>query len=130
MNLNLPQLEASVFHFAEAPQARVSMEENEEIAHSRWKPTRRQREILKQLFRGGDHNPTRARINEITELLKVHGNVEAKNVFYWCQNSHSRHKRKQQRKLARNATRGNNKENEISGSSRTPICSSPSRGRL
>eukprot|EP00253_Pinus_taeda_P004947 PITA_04947 len=71
------------------------MERREEITWSRWTPTKRQKEILEDLFRQGHRNPSRSRINEITTLLKQHGKVDAKNVFYWFQNTQARSKRKQ-----------------------------------
>ena len=66
-----------------------------EIKWSRWKPTKRQKEILEELFRKGHCNPSRSHIDEITIQLKEHGNVQAKNVFYWFHNTHERYKRKQ-----------------------------------
>ena len=100
------------------------MESNREITCGRWKPTERQKKILTQLFNAGERNPSRARLNDITKLLKVHGNVESKNVFYWFQNSYNRKKRKEQK----NSMLHNQKE--IVGSSQAAICSSPSNGRL
>lgn len=69
-----------------------------EITWSRWTPTKRHKEILEELFRQGLRNPSRSRINEITTLLKQHGKVEAKNVFYWFQNTQARSKSKQKMK--------------------------------
>ena len=68
------------------------METKGEIKWSRWKPTKRQKEILEELFRQGNCNPSRSHIDEITNLLKQHGIKECVN--YWFQNSHVRNKRK------------------------------------
>jgi hypothetical protein len=36
-------------------------------------------------------------MDDFTNLLKDYGNVEAKNVFYWFRNNHTRNKRKQEK---------------------------------
>eukprot|EP00253_Pinus_taeda_P010858 PITA_10858 len=73
------------------------MERKEEINWSRWRPTKRQKEILEDLLKQVHCNGGRSRINEITNLLKQHGKVEAHNVFYWFQNTQARRKMKQKK---------------------------------
>ena len=63
------------------------MERNGEITSFPWKPTEAQKEILEKLFEEGYSDRTRNGINEITNLLKHQGDVEAKNVFYWFHNA-------------------------------------------
>jgi hypothetical protein len=71
------------------------METNGEIPTSHWKPTEAQKEILERLFKEGRRDRSRNGINEVTNLLKHHGDVEAKNVFYWFQNADVSKKQKQ-----------------------------------
>jgi hypothetical protein len=123
MNRNSAQQDESIFHTADSAQSRVSMKKKEETTFPRWKRIKRQKKILKLLFEAGERNPDRTR----TKLLKLHGNIEEKNVFYWFQKSHSRKKREQQKNWVHALSLN---QNEIGGSSQAPICSSRSNGKL
>jgi hypothetical protein len=127
MNPNSAQQDESVFHTADSAQSRVSMKKKEETTCPRWKRTKRQKEILKLLFEAGECNPDRTRMKQITKLLKLHGNIKEKNVFYWFQKSHSCKKREQQKNWVHALSLN---QNEIGGSSQAPICSSRSNGKL
>ena len=64
--------------------------DDRESTSYRWIPTEIQKDILEEQFKVVGHSPTRTRIKHITSLLKVHGNIEAMDVFYWFQiKSHS-----------------------------------------
>jgi hypothetical protein len=86
------------------------MEGKEEIEWSRWQPTKRQKEILEELFKEGHRNPSPSLIDHFTNLLKQYGNIEAKNVFYWFQNNHARNKRKQEKETHADNKRKQKKE--------------------
>ncbi|XP_062227482.1 WUSCHEL-related homeobox 1-like [Phragmites australis] len=64
---------------------------------SRWTPTSEQLKILKELYYGcGIRSPNSEQIQRITTMLRQHGKIEGKNVFYWFQNhkARERHKRR------------------------------------
>ena len=116
-NLSSPHNHDSGLSSVESSDPRVSMEGNQVIRSNRWRPTERQKEILEQLFNQGERNPSRQRANEITNMLKSHGDVQARNISYWFQNSHSRRKRKEQRELMQGLSP---QQNVNAGSNQTP----------
>ena len=62
---------------------------------SRWTPTAEQLRILKELYYGcGVRSPTAEQIQRITAMLRQHGKIEGKNVFYWFQNHKARERQK------------------------------------
>ncbi|KAL6844417.1 hypothetical protein ACP4OV_026090 [Aristida adscensionis] len=64
---------------------------------SRWTPTPEQIKKLKELYHDcGIRSPNAEQIQRITAMLRQHGRVEGKNVFYWFQNhkARERHKRR------------------------------------
>ncbi|XP_062186056.1 WUSCHEL-related homeobox 1-like [Phragmites australis] len=62
---------------------------------SRWTPTPEQIKILKELYYGcGIRSPNSEQIQRITALLRQHGKIEGKNVFYWFQNRKARERLK------------------------------------
>ncbi|TVU16461.1 hypothetical protein EJB05_40027, partial [Eragrostis curvula] len=62
---------------------------------SRWTPTPEQLRILKDLYYGcGVRSPTAEQIQRITAMLRQHGKIEGKNVFYWFQNHKARERQK------------------------------------
>ncbi|KAH9327825.1 hypothetical protein KI387_043759 [Taxus chinensis] len=62
---------------------------------SRWNPTREQIAILESLYRQGIRTPSAQQIQQITCRLRMHGNIEGKNVFYWFQNHKARQRQKE-----------------------------------
>lgn len=67
-----------------------NMDNDRESTSYRWIPTEIQKDILEEQFKVVGHNPTGTSIKHITSLLKIYGNVEAMDVFYWFQiKSHS-----------------------------------------
>ena len=62
---------------------------------SRWTPTPEQIRILKELYYGcGIRSPNSEQIQRITAMLRQHGKIEGKNVFYWFQNHKARERQK------------------------------------
>jgi hypothetical protein len=62
---------------------------------SRWTPTPEQLRILKELYYTcGVRSPTAEQIQRITAMLRQHGKIEGKNVFYWFQNHKARERQK------------------------------------
>lgn len=62
---------------------------------SRWTPTPEQLRMLKELYYGcGVRSPTAEQIQHITGMLRQHGKIEGKNVFYWFQNHKARERQK------------------------------------
>ncbi|WVZ87560.1 hypothetical protein U9M48_034179 [Paspalum notatum var. saurae] len=62
---------------------------------SRWTPTPEQIRILKELYYGcGIRSPNAEQIQRITAMLRQHGKIEGKNVFYWFQNHKARERQK------------------------------------
>ncbi|XP_062186057.1 WUSCHEL-related homeobox 1-like [Phragmites australis] len=62
---------------------------------SRWTPTPEQIKILKELYYGcGIRSPNSEQIQRITAMLRQHGKIEGKNVFYWFQNHKARERQK------------------------------------
>ena len=62
---------------------------------SRWTPTPEQIKILKELYYGCSiRSPNSEQIQRITALLRQHGKIEGKNVFYWFQNHKARERQK------------------------------------
>jgi hypothetical protein len=105
------------------------MKRNEEIQYGRWKPTDRQIDILQNLYKEGERNPNRDREVQIANRLKVHGDIEAKNVHYWFQNAQWRNRQKQQMNLEEKSREALN-EREVAGSSQASVCSSRDNGKL
>nr|QGM50362.1 Zm-WUS2 [Expression vector pHP80770]QGM50371.1 Zm-WUS2 [Expression vector pHP83027]QGM50374.1 Zm-WUS2 [Expression vector pHP83621]QGM50388.1 Zm-WUS2 [Expression vector pHP87078]QGM50391.1 Zm-WUS2 [Expression vector pHP85848]QGM50395.1 Zm-WUS2 [Expression vector pHP87598]QGM50398.1 Zm-WUS2 [Expression vector pHP88158]QIN53505.1 ZM-WUS2 [Cloning vector 6-AXIG:WUS2:IN2]QJD07417.1 ZM-WUS2 [Cloning vector pLGS1] len=62
---------------------------------SRWTPTPEQIRMLKELYYGcGIRSPSSEQIQRITAMLRQHGKIEGKNVFYWFQNHKARERQK------------------------------------
>ncbi|KAL6651863.1 hypothetical protein ACP70R_010788 [Stipagrostis hirtigluma subsp. patula] len=62
---------------------------------ARWTPTPEQIRILKELYYGcGIRSPNAEQIQRITAMLRQHGKIEGKNVFYWFQNHKARERQK------------------------------------
>jgi len=62
---------------------------------SRWTPTPEQIRILKEFYYGcGIRSPNSEQIQRITAMLRQHGKIEGKNVFYWFQNHKARERQK------------------------------------
>jgi hypothetical protein len=62
---------------------------------SRWTPTPEQIKILKELYYGcGIRSPNSEQIQRITAMLRQHGKIEGKNVFYWFHNHKARERQK------------------------------------
>ncbi|CAH2051378.1 unnamed protein product [Thlaspi arvense] len=58
---------------------------------TRWTPTTEQIRILKELYyNNGVRSPTADQIQKISAMLRQHGKIEGKNVFYWFQNHKAR----------------------------------------
>lgn len=55
-------------------------------AGSRWNPTKDQMNMLESLYMQGLRTPSAQQIQQITNRLRVFGQIEGKNVFYWFQN--------------------------------------------
>eukprot|EP01018_Ginkgo_biloba_P020270 Gb_36701 [translate_table: standard] len=64
-------------------------------ASIRWNPTKEQIAVLEGLYRQGIRTPTAQQIQQITSRLRMFGNIEGKNVFYWFQNHKARQRQKQ-----------------------------------
>ncbi|KAI3902249.1 hypothetical protein MKW92_033897 [Papaver armeniacum] len=64
-------------------------------SNSRWNPTKEQIDMLEGFYKEGIKTPSAQEIQHMTSKLKVYGDIEAKNVFYWFQNHKARRKQKQ-----------------------------------
>ncbi|XP_038717500.1 WUSCHEL-related homeobox 2-like [Tripterygium wilfordii] len=62
---------------------------------SRWNPTKEQISTLEGFYTQGIRTPSAEQIEQITNRLKVYGQIEGKNVFYWFQNHKARQRQKQ-----------------------------------
>lgn len=63
--------------------------------NSRWNPTKEQISLLESFYMQGIRTPSADQIEQMTSRLKVYGNIEGKNVFYWFQNHKARQRQKQ-----------------------------------
>uniref|UniRef100_A0A0D9WAS8 Homeobox domain-containing protein n=1 Tax=Leersia perrieri TaxID=77586 RepID=A0A0D9WAS8_9ORYZ len=62
---------------------------------TRWAPTTEQIRILRELYYGcGIRSPNSEQIQRIAAMLRQHGRIEGKNVFYWFQNHKARERQK------------------------------------
>ncbi|KAI3903899.1 hypothetical protein MKW92_032894 [Papaver armeniacum] len=66
-------------------------------SNSRWNPKKEQIDMLEGFYKAGIKTPSAQEIQHMTSKLKVYGDVEAKNVFYWFQNHKARQKQRQVR---------------------------------
>eukprot|EP00253_Pinus_taeda_P032960 PITA_32960 len=64
---------------------------------TRWCPTGEQIALLKAIYSEGIHRPKRQEIEQITCRLRMYGNIESKNVYYWFHNHTARKKHRQKR---------------------------------
>ncbi|GLJ06691.1 hypothetical protein SUGI_0045290 [Cryptomeria japonica] len=92
--------------------------EGQPAASVRWNPTREQIAILESLYSQGIRTPTAQQIQQITSRLRMYGNIEGKNVFYWFQNhkARERQKEKQQKLIYFNQFFPSSQENAFAGS--------------
>ncbi|MCL7042264.1 hypothetical protein MKW94_004115 [Papaver nudicaule] len=65
--------------------------------NNRWNPTKEQIDMLEGFYKGGITCPSTAEIHHMAGKLRVYGNVESKNVFYWFQNHKARKRQRQVR---------------------------------
>lgn len=126
-SINSPRKSWEAFLSIGSPQSRISEKRNEATASPRWKPTEKHKKFLKMLSEAGLRNPTPEDIADIVGVLKVDGDVEEKNVFYWFQNVHSRNRRKEQKNALQ---AGSQYQKEMVENSVSPICSSSTPGKL
>ncbi|XP_026415940.1 WUSCHEL-related homeobox 5-like [Papaver somniferum] len=66
-------------------------------SNSRWNPTQEQIDMLEGFYKAGIKTPRAQEIQHLTSKLRVYGDIEAKNVFYWFQNHKARQKQRQVR---------------------------------
>ncbi|KAI3903900.1 hypothetical protein MKW92_032895 [Papaver armeniacum] len=66
-------------------------------SNSRWNPTQEQIDMLEGFYKAGIKTPRAQEIHHMTSKLRVYGDIEAKNVFYWFQNHKARQKQRQVR---------------------------------
>ncbi|GLJ54841.1 hypothetical protein SUGI_1177790 [Cryptomeria japonica] len=59
---------------------------SERCSLPRWKPTAEQLQILEALYINAYCKPSPEQIHYVVHLLKIYGDLEAKNVYYWFQN--------------------------------------------
>ncbi|KAI3886377.1 hypothetical protein MKW92_039699 [Papaver armeniacum] len=64
---------------------------------SRWKTSKEQIDMLEGFYKAGIKTPSAAEIQDMTSKLRVYGDVEGNNVFYWFQNHKARQKQRQVR---------------------------------
>ncbi|MCL7026914.1 hypothetical protein MKW94_023862 [Papaver nudicaule] len=62
---------------------------------SRWNPTKEQIDMLEGFYNAGITCPRDAEIQHMTSKLRVYGDVEGKNVYYWFQNHKARRRQRQ-----------------------------------
>ncbi|KAI3928752.1 hypothetical protein MKW98_024353 [Papaver atlanticum] len=65
--------------------------------HSRWNPTKEQIDMLEGFYKAGITTPSAAEIQHMTSKLRMYGDIEGKNVFYWFQNHKARQRQRQVR---------------------------------
>ncbi|XP_026451327.1 WUSCHEL-related homeobox 5-like [Papaver somniferum] len=65
--------------------------------HSRWNPTKEQIDMLEGIYKAGITTPSAAEIQHMTSKLRMYGDIEGKNVFYWFQNHKARQRQRQVR---------------------------------
>ncbi|KAI3960940.1 hypothetical protein MKW98_019141 [Papaver atlanticum] len=66
-------------------------------SNSRWNPSKEQIDMLEGFYKAGIKTPSAAEIQDMTSKLRVYGDIEGKNVFYWFQNHKARQKQRQVR---------------------------------
>ncbi|KAI3975119.1 hypothetical protein MKX01_038447 [Papaver californicum] len=65
--------------------------------NSRWNPTKEQIDMLEAFYKSGITTPNADQIQHMTSKLRVFGDIEGKNVFYWFQNHKARQRQRQAR---------------------------------
>eukprot|EP00253_Pinus_taeda_P011947 PITA_11947 len=71
------------------------MAEGQSATNTRWVPAKEQIDLLEAMYRKGIRNPSPDQIDQIAGRLRMYGNVEGKNVFYWFQNRKARERKRQ-----------------------------------
>ncbi|KOM29374.1 hypothetical protein LR48_Vigan661s001100 [Vigna angularis] len=66
--------------------------------YKRWSPTEEQVALLKALFVHGIRNPNREQAHEISEKLRVYGEVREFSVQHWFQNYGYRYRQKRRKR--------------------------------
>nr|CAT02937.2 putative wuschel homeobox protein WOX2 [Pinus sylvestris] len=71
------------------------MAEGQSTMSTRWNPTKEQIDFLEAMYSQGIRTPSADQIEEIASRLRMYGNIEGKNVFYWFQNHKARERQRQ-----------------------------------
>ena len=62
---------------------------------TRWNPSTEQIALLEAMYSEGMTSPKAHQIKQITSRLRMYGNIENRNVYYWFQNHKARIRRRQ-----------------------------------
>nr|AEF56564.2 Wuschel-related homeobox 2 [Larix decidua] len=76
------------------------MAEGQSTLNTRWNPAKEQIELLEAMYSQGLRTPTADEIEQIASRLRMYGNVEGKNVFYWFQNHKARERQRHKQERA------------------------------
>ena len=76
-------------------ESREMAEGQSSTSSSRWNPTNEKIALLEATYSQGIDTPSHDQIDQIASRLRVYGNIEGKNVFYWFQNRKAREKQRQ-----------------------------------
>ena len=78
-----------------AQESREMAEGQSSHSSNSWNSTNEQIALLEATYSQGIRIPSRDQIDQIASRLRVYGNIEGKNVFYWFQNRKACEKQRQ-----------------------------------